>query len=221
MEFLDISSLGAAYRYVVKIEQKFKQKNKWDFSSANPSQQKHGKGGPNSQGKGQSKDGQPQDNQSKPPTKKGNGKSKKDTGKWCEFHKIPWHNTDECHSKQSLLAEMKASGSDVDSDSDSEPEKGKWIIDAEPSVTIATTKVQPEEPEEPEEGECLFHSQMWVKGTPLHFIVDSGSQKNLISTEVIKRLNLTMMSHPQPYTMLWRSIITRVSKRLDRYLLFT
>jgi hypothetical protein len=61
-----------------------------------------------------------------------------------------------------------------------------------PSVTIATTKVQPEEPEEPEEGECLFHSQMWVKGTPLHFIVDSGSQKNLISTEVFKRLNLTM-----------------------------
>jgi hypothetical protein len=26
---------------------------------------------------------------------------------------------------------------------------------------------------------------MWVKGTPLHFIVDSGIQKNLISTEVI------------------------------------
>jgi hypothetical protein len=25
---------------------------------------------------------------------------------------------------------------------------------------------------------------MWVKGTPLHFIVDSDSQKNLISTEV-------------------------------------
>jgi hypothetical protein len=23
------------------------------------------------------------------------------------------------------------------------------------------------------EGERLFHSQMWVKGTPLHFIVDS------------------------------------------------
>jgi hypothetical protein len=38
MEFLDISSLGATYRYVVKIEQKFKQKNKHDFSSANPSQ---------------------------------------------------------------------------------------------------------------------------------------------------------------------------------------
>jgi hypothetical protein len=132
MEFLDISSLGAAYRYVVKIEQKFKQQNKREFGSANMQQPKYGKGGPNSQAKGQSKDGQPQDNHPKPPTKKGNGKSKKDTGKWCEFHKIPWHNTDECHSKQSLLAEMKSPGSDVDSDSDSEPEKGRWIIDADP-----------------------------------------------------------------------------------------
>jgi hypothetical protein len=52
-----------------------------------------------------------------------------------------------------------------------------------------TTTIQPEEPEDPEEGEHLFHSQMWVKGTPLHFIVDSGSQKNLISTEVIKQLD--------------------------------
>jgi hypothetical protein len=100
---------------------------------------------------------------------------------------------------------MKASELDVDSDSDSEPNKGKMIIDIEPSVTITTTKFQPEEPEEPEEGECLFHSQMWVKGTPLHFIVDNGSQKNLISVEVIKRLNLTMMLHPQPYTIGWLS----------------
>jgi hypothetical protein len=56
----------------------------------------------------------------------------------------------------------------------------------EPSATVATTKLQPGEPDEPEEGERLFHSYMWVKGTPLHFIVDSGSQKNLILAEVIK-----------------------------------
>jgi hypothetical protein len=49
---------------------------------------------------------------------------------------------------------------------------------------IAT--IQLEEPTDPEEGEYLFHSQMWVKGTPLHFIVDNQSQKNLISAEVIK-----------------------------------
>jgi hypothetical protein len=45
MDFLDISSLGDAYRYAVKIEQKFKQQSKWE---------KHG----------QSKEGQPQESQS-------------------------------------------------------------------------------------------------------------------------------------------------------------
>jgi hypothetical protein len=42
---------------------------------------------------------------------------------------------------------------------------------------------------------------MWVKGTPLHFIVDSGSQKNLNSVEVVKQLALLKMPHPQPYTI--------------------
>jgi hypothetical protein len=96
------------------------------------------------------------------------------------------------------VAEVKASESDVGSDSESEPERGRWIIDAEPSATVATTKLQPGEPDEPEEGERLFHSQMWVKGTPLHFIVDSSSQKNLISAEVVKRLALPTTPHPQP-----------------------
>jgi hypothetical protein len=58
------------------------------------------------------------------------------------------------------------------------------------------TTIQPEEPEELEEGEHLFHSQMWVKGTPLHFIVDNGSQKNLISVEVVKRLKLSNDATP-------------------------
>jgi hypothetical protein len=77
---------------------------------------------------------------------------------------------------------VKASESDVGYDSESEPERGKWIIDVEPSATAATTKLQPDEPDEPKEGECLFHSHMWVKGTPLHFIIYSGRNKNLIST---------------------------------------
>jgi hypothetical protein len=56
------------------------------------------------------------------------------------------------------MAELKASVSEVDYDFESNPEGGKQIIDAEPSATVATTKVQPSEPEEPEEGELLFHS---------------------------------------------------------------
>jgi hypothetical protein len=44
---------------------------------------------------------------------------------------------------------------------------------------------------------------MWVKGTSLHFIIDSISQKNLILAEVFKRLTLPTMPHPHPYTIGW------------------
>jgi hypothetical protein len=111
---------------------------------------------------------------------------KKDIRMWCNFHKICWHNTDECHSKQSLLAELKEIEPRLDSDSDSDTNKRRHLIDEEPIATVTTATIQPEEREDPEEGERLFHSNMWVKGTPLHFIVDRGSQKNLILAEVVK-----------------------------------
>jgi hypothetical protein len=72
-----------------------------------------------------------------------------------------------------------------------------------PNSIVSSTKLQPGELDEPEEGEHLFHSQMWVKGTLLHFIIYSGIQKNLISAEVVKRLALPTMPHPQPYTIGW------------------
>jgi hypothetical protein len=73
------------------------------------------------------------------------------------------------------MAEHKSSKLEADYDSESNLEGAKKIIDAKSSVTVATTKVRPRELEEPEEGERLFHSQLWVKGALLHFIVDSGS----------------------------------------------
>jgi hypothetical protein len=66
----------------------------------------------------------------------------------------------------------------------------------EPNVTIITVDIRLYEPKELEEGECLFHSQLWVKATPLHFIVDNINQKNMILVEVITRLNLLVILHP-------------------------
>ena len=69
------------------------------------------------------------------------------------------------------MVELKASELDACSHSESKPDKGndkgKHIIEAEPSATFSTTKIQKEELEDPKEGECLFHSQMWVKGSLL------------------------------------------------------
>jgi hypothetical protein len=194
MDFLNISSLGVAYRYVVKIEQKFRHQNKWEFGSANLQKPKHGKDNLYQQ---------PLDNQSKTQEKKGKGKMKNDTGKWCDFQKIPWHNTDECRSKNSLVVEVKDTELNPDSESDLENIENRQIIDADPTATVVTTTIQLEEPVDPEEGECLFHSQMWVKGTPLHFIVDNNSQKNLISANVVKQLWFSATPHPQPYNIGW------------------
>jgi hypothetical protein len=44
---------------------------------------------------------------------------------------------------------------------------------------------------------------MWVKGNPFHFIFDRDNHKNMISTEVIKWLDLPMTPHLQHYTIGW------------------
>jgi hypothetical protein len=108
MEFMDILSQGVAYQYDIKIEKNFKKSNKRELGLVNVSQQNKVKGSPNLQKKVQSEDREPHDNQSKPHAKKGKGKTNKYTRKWCNFHKIPLHNINECHSKKSLVVEFKA-----------------------------------------------------------------------------------------------------------------
>ena len=149
MEFLDITSLGTTYQYATKIKHKFKQKKR-DFGSMNP------KGAPEPKNKGQGQSGATQNNTTN---------KNKDVGKWYEFHNSPTHNTNECRAKQSLVVELKAPESDAylnpESELDKGNDKGKKIVDMDPSSIVATTKIHREDPKDPEEGVCLFHSQMW------------------------------------------------------------
>jgi len=73
------------------------------------------------------------------------------------------------------VAEIKEKESKRDSESDSENNGRRQIIDADSTAMIVTTTIQPKELIDPEEKEKHFHSKTWVKGTPLHFIVDSRS----------------------------------------------
>ena len=83
-----------------------------------------------------------------------------------------------------MVAKLKAPELDASSDPESEPDKGddkgKQIIDVDHSAIVATTKLQREDPEDLKEGQRLFHSQMWVKGSPLSFLFDGGRKKSLI-----------------------------------------
>jgi hypothetical protein len=47
MDFLDISSMVASYRYAIKIEKKFNHQKKWEFGFENSQQPKYGKDDPN------------------------------------------------------------------------------------------------------------------------------------------------------------------------------
>ena len=96
------------------------------------------------------------------------------------------------------MVELKEKELDPESYSYSDMEKGNHIINVESIATISTTNIQPNESEEIGEGEQLFHSHMWVKENPLHYIVDDEIKKNMILTDVIKRLKLLTMKYPQP-----------------------
>ena len=76
-------------------------------------------------------------------------------------------------------------------------------MNADPTDTVTTTTIQLEELVDPEEGENLFHSQMWVKGTPFNFIVDNDSENIIILGKVVKQLVFSRTPHPQPYNIRW------------------
>jgi hypothetical protein len=54
--------------------------------------------------------------------------------------------------------DIKYKETNLDSKSKAENNGRSKIIDVEPTITIVTTKIQPEGPTDPEEGEHLFHS---------------------------------------------------------------
>ena len=49
----------------------------------------------------------------------------------------------------------------------------------------------------------IFHIQVISKHTKIDTLFDSGSQTNLISKDLVKKLNLETIPHPRPYPLGW------------------
>jgi hypothetical protein len=49
----------------------------------------------------------------------------------------------------------------------------------------------------------LFHVRVIVKHTKVDTLFDSGSQVNLISEEIVKKMGLKMTPHKNPYPLGW------------------
>ena len=45
----------------------------------------------------------------------------------------------------------------------------------------------------------LFHTRYIVQGSLCDLIIDSGSQENIMSKDVVERLQLETETHPSPY----------------------
>jgi hypothetical protein len=50
-------------------------------------------------------------------------------------------------------------------------------------------------------GEQFLHSTCNIKDKVCNLIIDSGSCKNVVFIEAIKKLHLTIESHPKPYKL--------------------
>jgi hypothetical protein len=49
----------------------------------------------------------------------------------------------------------------------------------------------------------LFHIRVIMRHTKIDTLIDSGSQSNLISEELVKQLGLKTQLHHKPYTLKW------------------
>jgi len=49
----------------------------------------------------------------------------------------------------------------------------------------------------------LFRMKCKIKGKFCNLIIDSGSSKNLVSTEVVEKLKLKCTPHPEAYRVSW------------------
>ena len=56
---------------------------------------------------------------------------------------------------------------------------------------------------EPAQRKALFNTMCKVKWKFYKVIVDRGSMDNLVSTELVEKLNLKKTKHPTPYNVAW------------------
>ena len=73
----------------------------------------------------------------------------------------------------------------------------------ESSKKIALMSRDGEVPDQDDPRERLFQVKMQIKTTLVDAVIDSGSQKNLISQSLVKSLGLTTSKHSCPYPLGW------------------
>lgn len=82
-------------------------------------------------------------------------------------------------------------------------EKGRSLSSATSSSNISASTSKDSTPKNDKQRNELFHIRVVIKHTKVDTLFDTGSQVNLISEEIVKKLNLTTTPHPKPYPLGW------------------
>ena len=70
-------------------------------------------------------------------------------------------------------------------------------------ITRRLIKTQVTENDVDDQRDNLFHMRCFVKGTACSLVIDSGSCTNVVSTMLIKRLQIPTQDHPKHYKLQW------------------
>ncbi|XP_073121534.1 uncharacterized protein [Henckelia pumila] len=121
------------------------------------------------------------------------------------------HLSSQCPNKKLMI--INACG-DVESESEEEnyenmpalldpdDEDGFDAVVGELLVSRRVLHAQPREEEESQR-KNLFHTRCFVNGKVCSLIIDGGSCTNVASCELVEKLGLSLLKHPQPYRLQW------------------
>jgi hypothetical protein len=77
-------------------------------------------------------------------------------------------------------------------------------VEGRRSLMMRKILLKPEkEMENPIQGNSLFRTACKTKDRVCKVIVDSGSMDNLVSTKMVEKKELEIISHPIPYKVSW------------------
>ena len=120
---------------------------------------------------------------------------------WCHFHKTSSHSAQECRRLKNWCPTPKTLLTEAtpllnEDNVSEEPIELDNPTEVDPSLLLMTTETT-------NSSIPLFTHNCQIKQAMATLILDNGSQRNLVSQELVNKLHLPTHRHPSPYQLGW------------------